>query len=64
MDANVYLNIPYSDLSFFEILVKKMGWKFELKESLLQKYIDSRPTNVELSENEILEELSVVRYQK
>ena len=60
----VRLNIPKSDVRFFKELVSKMGWVFETKESVLQKYIASRPKNVELSDEEILSEVYAVRYEK
>jgi len=59
---NVHLNIPRSDMQFLEKLGNKMGWMVETKESILQRYIASRPKNVELSDEEILSEVYAVRY--
>ena len=59
---DIRLNIPRSDIRFFSELIDKMGWRIETKESALQKYIDSRPKNVELSDEEILSEVYAVRY--
>lgn len=67
MDATVqgfYLNIPKSEVKFFQQLAKKMGWTVSTKESVLDKYINTRPKNVDLSEDDILSELNAVRYQK
>ena len=61
---NVRLNIPKSDMRFFNELVSKMGWEIEIKERVLQKYIASRPKNVKLSDEEILSEVYAVRYRK
>jgi hypothetical protein len=61
---NIYLNIPKTDMLFFNELAKKMGWGVETKENSLQKYISSRPKNVDLSENEILSEINAVRYKQ
>jgi hypothetical protein len=41
-----------------------MGWKAETKEDLLQKYIESRPQNVDLSDEDILVEVYAARYSK
>jgi len=57
-------NISRTDAIFFEKLAKKAGWTFKTKESILEKYIETRPKNVELSDEEILEELYAVRYAK
>jgi len=56
------LNIPKSDMRFFREFVTKMGWVVETKESALQKFISSRPQNVNLSDEEILSEVYAVRY--
>ncbi|NDV57425.1 hypothetical protein [Bacteroides sp. 519] len=61
---NVYLNIPKDDLKFVKELAKKMGWKIETKDSLLKKYINSRPKKVDLTEEEIMAEIKTVRYKK
>ena len=61
---DVRLNIPQSDMRLFGELVSKIGWKLATKESFLQKYIASRPQNVELSDKEILSEVYAVRYGK
>ena len=67
MDAviqNVNVGIPKSEMQFFRRLAPKMGWEIYSPESLLKAYIDSRPKNVELSEDEILEEVNKVRYNR
>ena len=61
---SVYLNIPKADMKFFKELAKKMGWSIETKESLLKNYISKRPTKVELSDEDIMEEINAVRYRK
>jgi hypothetical protein len=57
----IYLNVPQSEVEFITTLAKKMGWEIETKEDLLQKYIASRPKNVDLSDEEILSEVRSVR---
>ena len=61
---DVHLNIPRSDIRFFGELVSKMGWEVKSKESVLQKFIDTRPKDVDLSEDEIIEEIRTLRYAK
>ena len=60
----VRLNVPKSDVRFFSELVTKMGWVIETKDSVLQRYIASRPRNAALSDEEILSEVYAVRYGK
>jgi hypothetical protein len=61
---NIYLNVPSSEVGFMITLAKKMGWEVETQADLLRKYIDSRPKNVDLSDEEIMEEVRAVRYSK
>ncbi len=59
-----YINVPQADMKFLKELVKKMGWTVERKESLLKKYISKRPSKVDLSDDDIMEELKAVRYKE
>lgn len=60
----VYINVPQADMKFLKELVKKMGWTVERKESLLKKYISKRTSKVDLSDDDIMEELKAVRYKE
>ena len=60
----VYINVPQADMKFLKELVKKMGWTVERKESLLKKYISKRPSKVDLSDDDIMEELKAVGYKE
>ena len=60
----VYVNIPVADWSLFRELVRKFGWKAETREDLLDRFIDSRPAEPKLSEEEIMDEVKAVRYAK
>ena len=60
----VYINVPQADMKFLKELVKKMGWTVERKESLLKKYISKRPSKVDLSDDDIMEELKAVHYKE
>jgi hypothetical protein len=41
-----------------------MSWVIEIKESVLQKYMTSRPKDVDFSEAEILSEVNAIRYKQ
>ena len=58
------VKIPLSDTDFFQVFVQKMGWIIENKKDLLDKYITSRPKNVDITDEDILEEIRAVRYAK
>jgi hypothetical protein len=65
MDAviqNINVGIPKSEMKLFRALAKKMGWEIHTPESVLDAYIASRPKDVDLSEDDILEEIAKVRY--
>jgi len=57
-------NISQSDVNFLEEFIKRMGWVFKTKENVLEKFIESRPENVELTDEEIMEEIRSIRYSK
>ena len=59
----VYVNVPVVDWSLFRELVRKFGWQFETREQMLDRFISSRPAEQMLSEEEILDEVKVVRYK-
>ena len=58
------VEIPRSDIDFFQLLAKKMGWGLEDKNDLLDNYIASRPKNVDLTDEDIMEAVRAVRYAK
>ena len=60
----ILVDIPQSDLMFFKLFADKLGWRFKSKQSLWEEYIKSGPGNVDLSEEEIMEEVRAVRYGK
>jgi hypothetical protein len=61
---NIYLNVPQSEVGFITTLAQKMGWEITTKTDLLQKYINSRPKNVDLPDEEMMEEIRAIRYAK
>lgn len=60
----VYVNVPLADWSLFRELIRKFGWQSETREQLLDRFIASRPTEPEISEEEILDEVKAARYAK
>ena len=60
----ILVDIPQSDMMFFRLFADKFGWQFISKQILWQKYMQTSPKNVDLSEEEIMEEVRAVRYGK
>ena len=60
----VYVSVPAVDWSLFRELIRKFGWKAETREQLLDRFISSRPANPGISEEEIMDEVRAVRYNK
>ena len=58
----VYLHVPMSDWSLLKELIRKFGWQSETREQLLDRFIASRPQQPPLTEQEIMDEVSAVRY--
>ena len=59
-----YIGLPATDYQFFNTLAKKMGWSVKTKKSVLGDFIKSRPKDVPISDDEILNELYAVRYKR
>ena len=57
-----YVTMPQSDTNIFQLFAKRMGWMVENKTNLLDKYIASRPRNVDLTDEDIMAEVRAVRY--
>ncbi len=50
--------------SVVEELIKSKGWTMNMKEDLLDDFIETSPQNVDLSKKDIIEEVRAVRYRK
>jgi len=61
---NIYVKMPQSDMGFFQHFAEKMGWSVENKQTMWDKYIRNSPQNVDLTDEEIMEEVRAVRYGK
>ena len=62
MTQGVYLNIPRTDWILLQELVNRFGWKSETREQMLEEFMQTRPVNVDLSEEDIMNEVRAVRY--
>jgi hypothetical protein len=60
----ILVYIPQSDKVFFQLFANKMGWTIESKEDLLDRYIATRPKNVPLTDEDIMELVREERYGK
>ena len=62
MTQGVYLNIPRTDWILLQELVNRFGWQSETREQMLEEFMQTRPRNVNLSEEDIMNEVRAVRY--
>ncbi|GHT76857.1 hypothetical protein AGMMS50262_16270 [Bacteroidia bacterium] len=60
----IFIDIPQSDIVFFKLFADKMGWSINNKQNLWDEYIKTSPKNVDLSDEEIMEEVRAIRYEK
>lgn len=59
----VYLNVPRADWTLLKELVNRFGWQSETREQILDKFMQTRPQDVDLSEEDIMNEVRAVRYR-
>ncbi len=57
----VYINVPKNDWPLFRELIRKFGWKAETREQLLDRFINSRPSDADISEEDIMDEVKAIR---
>lgn len=61
----VFVDIPKADMMFFQLFADKMGWAIEeTKEELLNKFIATRPKDVPLTDEDVMNMVREVRYGK
>ena len=58
------VDIPQSEMMLFQLFADKMGWQVSNRKKLWDEYISSSTENMDLSEEEIMEEVRAVRYGK
>ena len=64
MTQGVYLNIPFRDWSLLQELVNRFGWQSVTREQMLEEFLETRPQDVDLTEEDIMNEVREVRYSK
>jgi len=64
MSQGVFIRVPAVDWSLLKELIRKFGWQAETREELLDRFVSTRPSNPEISEEEIMDEIKAVRYHK
>ena len=60
----VYIDVPESGVNKLKDFVAQNGWNLTIVDrmSLLKDFIKTRPQNPDITEDEIMEEVRVVRY--
>lgn len=61
---SIYVNVPEREINFFKELLNHMGWTYETRGDFVDKYIMTRPTECNISDEEIMDEVKSVRYDK
>jgi hypothetical protein len=64
VSEKIFVDIPLSDLMFFKQLADKMGWKVKMRQNLWDEYINTCSKEVEMSDEDIMSEVRIVRYGK
>ena len=62
--TQVVLSIPNGEVPFLSTLAQKMGWTYQTRENLVEKFIASCPQSTDISDEEIQSEVQAVRYGK
>jgi hypothetical protein len=64
MSEKMLVDIPKADMVFFKLFADKFNWHYDSRQNLWETYVKSSPQNVNLSDNEIMEMISTMRYAK
>ena len=64
MLERIFVDIPQSDMMLFQLFADKMGWLVKSKQNLWDEFIRNSPENIDLSDDEIMEEVRTIRYGK
>ena len=59
--TQIVLSIPNEEMTFISLLAKKMGWKIETKETLLDRFIQSCPKDIDITDEDIQNEVDAIR---
>ena len=60
----IYINVPMTDWALLKELIRRFGWQAETREQLLERFVKSRSDKKLLTDEEIMEEVNAVRYEK
>jgi hypothetical protein len=60
----VYVDIPQTDIPFFQLFADRMGWPVAGRQRVWAEYIKNSPQNADISDEEIVEEVRAERYGK
>lgn len=60
--TNFTISVPQADAPLATIIAERMGWTINDCDTLIKQFSASRPKNVPITEDEIIEELRAVRY--
>jgi len=64
MTQGVYLNVPRTDWTLLQELINRFGWQSETREDMLDEFLQTRPSVTDLTEEDIMNEVSAARYAK
>ena len=62
--TQILLSIPNGEVPFLTTLAEKMGWNMQTRENLVERFIRSCPTDVDITDADIQAEVDAVRYGK
>lgn len=62
--TQIVLSIPNGEVPFLSTLAQKMGWNYQTRDNLVEKFIASCPKTTDISDEEIQAEVNAVRYGK
>jgi len=60
----VFLDVPSADRNLLETLARKFGWRIRTREDKLQDFVKRRPKKPELTEEDIVNEIKMMRQRK
>jgi hypothetical protein len=60
----IFVDMPQADIPFFRLFADKMGWLVNDSEALWNNYIKTSPKDVPLTDDDIMEVVREVRYDK
>lgn len=63
VSEQIFLNVPTADMELFKSLMGKFGWKYETRKDTLKRFVMSRPKAVDMTDDDIMEEIRAVRYK-